>query len=234
LTSIGGAIALFETAENADYYSHSLNVPKPYLFRQLKRLALETASGEHYGLKTFVHACAARRALIRPARWCAKTFPTKNVADALQLLYPDVRFVYIVRNGLEVVQSMTKYVGFREREFEAHCQAWAKSMRTYGYLLDYPTAVSLRHEELRTDPEGVFGRIWPMLDLRPDRGVVEFVKTTVVHPLDRRTASRTSATVEFAKRSVPYETWNDQQRMMFVEICGEEMGKAGYQIPYIL
>lgn len=232
LTSVGGAVALFEISDSREYYNRSLNVSKPYLFNELKRLALEVAAGEDYGIRTFAKTCLARRSLIRPRRWCAKTFPTKLVADALRSLYPEARFVYIVRNGLEVVQSMTKYEGFRQRDFERHCQTWAASMSKFEYLLDYPGAIALRHEQLRTDAEAVFNRLIKALGLMPDRRVVDFVKSTVVHPLDQRTESHTDASSEFAKRAAPYETWNDEQRRLFVEVCRVEMDKAGYEIPF--
>lgn len=232
LTSIGGAVFSFEFSDNLEYYNHSLVCAKPYLFAQLKRLALETATGEHYGLKTWVKTCLSRRTLLRPRYWAAKTFPSQRGADSLRQLYPEAQFVYIFRNGLEVVRSMTKFDGFRDQEFAQNCRAWAYSMEKYGYLLDYPAALAFRHEDLRNDACGLFERLFGFLDLPMDAGVVDFVQNTVVHPLDKRTQEHADAREEFARRRPPYEAWSDDQKAQFIDLCQEAMGRAGYDIPF--
>ena len=112
LTSIGGAAFLFEHAENRSYYLASIKVTKDYLYDQLRRLGFEVAAGPHYGLKRlFKGLVGAADTPLRRRFWCAKSFPSEKVTDGLLALYPTVRFVYIVRNGCDVVHSRTKFKG---------------------------------------------------------------------------------------------------------------------------
>jgi hypothetical protein len=232
LTSIGGAVASFELNHNKRYYEQSLICTKSHLYEQLKKLAIETTNGEHYGLKNYVNTCLSRRQLVRATHWSAKTFPTQRGADALKLLFPGASFVYIVRNGLEVVQSMTKHGGFRGNAFYENCRTWGQSIETFGYLVDYDTAYTVRHEDLIEAPDILFERLFEFLDLLPNPHPAAFVKNTVVHPLDRQTEQKTSAKHEFRERPPPYATWTAEQRKTFVENCGAAMEKLGYEIPF--
>jgi hypothetical protein len=231
LTSIGGAVAQFEFAEGKDYYNASLSCSKNYLYEALRKLALETSSGEHYGLKHYAKYCLSRRRPKRPRYWSAKTFPTHRGADALCALFPGARFVYIVRNGLEVVQSMSKYSGFRGQDFADHCRAWATSVDTFGYLADYPKAIATRHKELLNEPEFMFRRVFNFMNLQDERNATEFVQSTVVHPLDRKTEQRQEAKREFEERPAPYAEWTTEQKKIFLDICSAPMERSGYQIP---
>jgi hypothetical protein len=35
-----------------------------------------------------------------------------------------------------------------------------------------------------------------------------------------------------AERRPPYETWSDEQKRTFKEICGDGMRELGYEIPF--
>ena len=114
LTSMGGAAHLFEHAHGRKYYMESLKTSKEYLFDQLRRLGFEAAAGPNYGLRRLGADMFSRReSPLGRQYWGAKTFPTEAVARGLISLYPAVKFVYIVRNGADVVQSRTKFEGFR-------------------------------------------------------------------------------------------------------------------------
>lgn len=128
ITSFASIVSLFEAGPEKEYYRESVKLPKDHLYRQLRRLCFESAAGPHYGFKTLVKFVLRNRwALYRKRFWCVKTFPLEDHSRSLLKLYPDARFVYLVRNGLDVVRSRTRFPAFREQEFSQHCEVWANA-----------------------------------------------------------------------------------------------------------
>ena len=90
----------------------------------------------------------------------------------------------------------------------------------------------MRHEELRQSPQELFERVFDFLRLPLDQAVVDFVRNTVVHPLDEKTREHADARDEFARRPPPYAIWSEQQKAEFVENCRPSMQRLGYEIPF--
>jgi hypothetical protein len=233
LTSMGGAAYLFTDSPNSSYYLRSLRVEKSYLFRQLRRVGFETAAGEHCGVKRHLRGLLGRAPSPLGRRfWCAKTFPSENVTRGLNALYPAVRFVYITRNGCDVVHSRTKFKGFTHQDFRQHCINWANDVAKYRHLTRTPEAIRVTQESLQEDPATLFERIFRFLDISQHPGPADYAKTTVVHPLDEATKRGPEAQSLLGKRVPGHAVWNDQQRSTFKEICSDGMSELGYEMPY--
>jgi hypothetical protein len=233
LTSYGGIAYLFEGGADRDYYAASLKIPRERLYGLLRRQAFETSAGRDWGLRRVLTDSAECRCLPWTRRyWAAKTFPSVRVAEGLRAIYPEARFVYIVRNGLEVVQSMTRFGGFRAREFERHCQTWADDIERYRYLRDCDYATVIRHEDLVRSPQTVFERLWVFLGLEDDVRPVSFVSTRLVHPLDMPTQTTSSVRRALEERAPAHAEWTSDQRDGFKRICGDAMREAGYEVPF--
>lgn len=233
ITNMGGAAYLFEFAENKDYYLSSIKVSKEYLYDSLRRLSFEVAAGKHYGLKMIVKdIIRGDTSLFKKRYWCAKTFPGLNVSKGLLRLYIRAKFIYIIRNGCDVVQSMTKFSGFRQQEFEDQCRAWAKAVEKYSYLVDLESAIEVSHEQMVTRPEELFQNIFGFLGIENHEGPVNYVKNNIVHPLDKPTQGAVNVEQFFSERKPSYESWSPEQRGLFKSICGEAMREFGYEIPF--
>jgi hypothetical protein len=233
LSSIGGDAALFEYADNARYYRESLTVERAYLFGQLARLGLEAAGGRHYALRQFLRAWRGRRGWhSRPSHWCAKAFPPERAARGLVLVYPHARFLYIVRNGIDVVASMSQFHGFRHLSFAEHCRAWAAGVEKYRYLEQFPHGMKLRHEDLVADPGAFFGRVYPFLGIPRDAAAETFVATSVIHPLDQPTREVSGTQAIFQARPPAWHAWTPEQREVFTSLCGVSMKECGYELPF--
>jgi hypothetical protein len=233
LTSIGGSAYLFEQAENRDYYLDSLRVSKDYLYGQLRRLGFETAAGPHYGINRLVKGLLGRADTPRGRRfWCAKSFPSEKVTAGLLALYPGIRFVYIARNGCDVVQSRTRFKGFTHQEFRQHCLNWAEGVAKYRHLTKLPQCFQTRQESLVADPHAVFSGLFARLHIPDHPGAAEFAATTMVHPLDKATSTDTDTRRAFAERKPPYADWTDDQKALFKELCSQPMTELGYEIPF--
>ena len=206
----------------------------------LRRLAFESCFGADGGLWMRFRAGAERAVKYRcsPLRprlvthWCAKTEPDRTGFEGLLSLYPGARFLWIVRNGLAVVNSRQRFHGFREMDFAKQCETWAASIDTYGYVRDSERALELRHEQLVEDPEALFRQILDFLDIRPHPGPTRFAQSTLIHPLDQKTQVRTDVRKALKEREAGWEHWGADEKETFRRICGQAMETMGYPIRF--
>lgn len=224
----------FASARDAHYYERTLRVGRDHIFHTLKRLAFESSLGPHYGLSFLARqSLAQKKVLPAKRRWCTKSFPGLNTARGLQALYPNARFIWILRNGLNVVHSRTKFPEFRELDFGEHCQHWAESIRRFAYLADLPTATVVQQEALTDDPDAVFRRIFALVDVPYDPASTRYALNNHVHPLaDESITPGVNVKEVLRQRPPPYETWSQEQKNTFKDLCGGAMEKAGYAIPF--
>lgn len=233
ITSMAGAAYLFEYADNKDYYLNSIRVTKDYLYKHLRRLSFEVAAGKNYGLKMSIkEMLRSGQSIFKKRFWCAKTFPNINVYKGLCVLYPEAKFIYIVRNGCDVVQSMTKFSGFYDNAFEEHCKAWVRAHNNFGYLQTSKSGILVRHEHLVEKPDEVFEKVFSFIGIEYYENSANFVRDTLVHPLDKPTQSHIDVKTALCKRRPSYENWTQMQKEMFKSICGDTMNKLGYEVPF--
>lgn len=224
----------FVTERERSAYDRTLRVSMDYVRNQIRRLALESALGPHYGLKYLLVTSLKRRTTIwRKRYWCTKTFPTERSAQGLLRLYPGTKFIWIVRNGVNVVHSRTKYHEFRDMEFSEQCKHWANSIKRFSYLFDMPEAIVVRQEEMLEDADRLFRRIFEHLSIPYDPGPAAYTSTTHVHPLDiRETMTGVDVKKVLRERPPVHEEWTEEWKETFKRVCGPSMQKAKYPIPF--
>jgi hypothetical protein len=141
--------------------------------------------------------------------------------------------VYIVRNGVDVVQSRTKFPVFRDQPFEQHCEFWVQAARKFAYLRQWDRCIEVRQEQLLTEPEAVFARICQHLGIEDHPNPAKYVRTTLVHSRgDESTKLNVDVRKSLTERAPSHESWTQGQRETFKRICGGAMGKLGYQMPF--
>jgi len=236
ITDVGGMVHSLEFCSEVEkkYYLDTLRISKAYIYDALRRLALESALGPHYGFKQLIKLAVTDKVNPLAKRyWCSKTFPGKNVAQGLEKLYPDARFIWILRNGVNVVYSRCRFPAFRDQSFEEHCRHWADTIGRFSYLLEMPGAVVVHQEELVEDPDSVFRRIYEGLRIDYDPKPTEYALTHHVHPLgDESTTKGIDIKKTLSERPPAYQDWTQEQMTIFKEICGEAMQLAGYKIEF--
>ena len=231
MTTIGGAGYIFNIGPDSQYYTNSLKFSKSHMHDMLKRFCFEYAAGRHYGLTLFLRGLAGKEfSYLNKKYWCAKTFPDVNSCLGLLELYPDMKIVYILRNGIDVVESRTRYAGFKDNMFEDHCRQWAHTVEKYRYLSKLDCVMSVRHEALVENPEKMFRDIFDFLKISFCKGPLDFVKNTLVHPFDHPTQENLSVKTAFENRPSPYDHWSEKKRHIFNSICGRLMDEVGYRI----
>lgn len=232
LTSIGGAAWLFHFSESRGYYRRSLRYPEAYLHDTLRRMGFEYAAGRDYGVRSSLRRLAHMDfSPLKKRYWCAKTFPDEKVCRGLKRLYPTLRIVCIVRNGFDVVHSMTRFGHFRDESFEDLCRRWLRSAARSSVFSRLPYASVVRHETMVRDPQAFFSELFRFLDIDPHESLVRFVRHNLVHPLDQPGKTGVDARKELRNRPPAYAGWSMYQRETFKRVCGEKMLEIGYELP---
>lgn len=236
LTDVGGMVHALEFCDEVEkkYYQETLRIPQEYIYDRLRRLALESALGPHYGLKQLIKLAIVNRVNPLAKRyWCTKTFPGENVAQGLMRLYPEARFIWILRNGVNVVHSRCLFPAFRDLPFEDHCQHWAGTIERFSYLLEMPGAAVVHQEELVDEPDRVFRRIFETFQIDYDPDPTGYALTHHVHPLgDESTTKGVNIKKTLSERPPAYKSWTQEQMAIFKDICTEAMQMAGYKVEF--
>jgi hypothetical protein len=231
---LAGLAASFESGDEAWYFRESVRLDPPRLYAKLRDLIFETTGGPHMGFRTLAKALARDPLGFAAKRhWCVKCFPLEASARALCALYPEARFVYIVRNGVDVVQSRTKFPVFSGQPFEQHCEFWVQAARKFDYLRQWDRCIEVRQEQLLSEPEAVFARICRHLGTDDHPAPAEYVRTTLVHSRgDVSTQVGVDVRKSLTERAPSHETWTAEQRETFRRICGPDMERLGYAMPF--
>jgi len=236
ITDVGRMSLELEFFSNKEkqYYLRTLRVSFDYIHQALRRLALESAFGPHYGLRQCIREMVKERTnILNKRQWCTKTFPGQNTADGLMRLYPNAKFIWILRNGISVVHSRTKFPEFRDLSFKEHCVHWAESIKRFSYLSKMSQATIVKQEEFASEPEVVFRRIFSDLGLKYDSGPTEFSLTHHVHPLSSESTTKgVDVKKVLSERPPAYADWSDEWKSVFKKVCGEAMDIAGYEIEF--
>jgi len=189
---------------------------------------------DDYGLYNFLKRLIRENSLLNFKDikiWGAKSFPNKDEAEGLIWLFPKAKFVYIYRNGIDVVNSMTKFGWFSKQSFKVLCDFWASRIFRYKYLTDFERAISVNFDVYVQNTEETFRKIFKHLEIDYNKRSVNFSKSNLIHPLDQPN-QKISSREAFDKRKPPYENWTQKQKKIFREICSGAIKEMGFEIPF--
>jgi hypothetical protein len=233
VSHIANLVVPLEFGDQPDYYETTVQVPKDYLYGELRDLIFKSVTGRHFGTRIFLRELGARKfGYFKLTHWCAKSIPDYDQFRGLLRLFPDAKFVYIARSGYDVIQSRSYFHAFRHQGFETHCQIWSNLVHKYAYLLEQDEAVFIRHEDLVAKPDQVFGKVFSSLGIADDPGPAAVVGSTIVHPRDQKTKDNVDVGKIFKERKPAYMSWTEDQKATFKSICAEAMGILDYDIPF--
>lgn len=161
-------------------------------------------------------------------------------APGLFLLWPDMKFLGSVRNGINVVQSLNTPpdaprndwdMSSRDlAEFANACRYWAGQIQSYYRTLDWLTSRNalVRHtrlEDMTSDGQEM-RRVWEWLNLGPWQEYAERNLGMMTRPCNARTNRSRALSADEV-----WQGWSTQQRRTFREICGPGMTRLNYAIP---
>lgn len=216
LSKIGKLIyAYFVDDQYLDYKLSHLNMPPSYLLKDLQKKSFESA--------------IENRIAVFKRRWCAKSNPDSCEKEGLLTLFPDAKFIYIYRNGIDVVNSHMKFAGFRQNSFESHCKKWVEGIKRMESL-SKSGGIEVKQEDLVENPEKVFKEIYSYVELPYRRSCARFIGTNLIHPLDKKSERGVDVKSLLKKRKPAYLSWTEEQKKTFKKICSKEMKKKGYEV----
>ncbi len=218
----------------AHYYQENQMLPSDDVIRRLARLTFESCRGSQFGLNDSLSRLRkGDLSLIRAKHWSAKTFPNQEEFLGLRRLFPRAKFLYILRNGMDMVQSRTRFSGFKAHGFLDHCRTWTMNVDKYTYINDYPdAALEIRQDELISNPEKIFNQIFGLLTLEHHCGPVDFITNTIVHPLGQETRENVNVRAVLLERRPSWSEWDELEKETFKKVCGENMQRTGYEVPF--
>lgn len=194
-----------------------------------------------------------------PARLLAYTNLTPTSAAYLVRLFPRVRIIYIVRNGIEVVSSRVRFEPFRHRDVASHSETWRLAYDMARWGEGRREFLVVRHEWLvdADGPERMMGTILPFLGLGAHAPCVDAFREELVHPTgDARAAQGQDRSSNIEAKGGPenrgtdakslrlpgealrtradrWRDWSKEEREAFESRCGEAMRYFGYEVPWV-
>lgn len=166
---------------------------------------------------------AAMSEMFPQGRWIDKT-PRPEMIEAaplMQELWPNARFVFMKRRGLENVSSrLTK---FPTIDFADHCRDWARSMEAWLIVRDLMGGAAMEVEQLAVarEPERTATEVGKFLDL-PDYATRR-IAIAFANDRPEQTTRKLAPILQIDKLG-----WTDLQIVAFREICGPMMAAYGY------
>ena len=169
---------------------------------------------------TFIAAMAE---LFPSGKWLDKT-PRPEMIEAAPVmheLWPNARFIFMRRRGLENVSSrLTK---FPTISFVEHCQDWARNMEVWLRVRDLLGGAAIEIEQLAValEPERTAEEVGSFLEL--DRLAVRRLTKALASDRPEVTTKQFGTAMQIDRLG-----WTDQQIYTFRKECGPMMAAFGY------
>jgi GT2 family glycosyltransferase len=225
---------LFREAWAEQAFDRSMEVPGP------RWLRVEGVGKQEYLAYIGMGLNALYTSRSGGLRWLDHTPLYTYVADTLADLFPGARFIHLLRDGREVVNSMVRFAGaatdaeigdFLERtvawstDMRSACEAWREHVDVATAFCDeHPDrATVVRHEDLVAAPEATCRDIHRFLGITDEGGPGRFLTSRRVNS-SYGEGPRPSA-VQL------WEGWDEESRRAFAEIAGPAMVEHGYATP---
>jgi Sulfotransferase family len=166
---------------------------------------------------------AAIAEMFPSGRWIDKT-PRPEMIEAARLmqeLWPNARFIFMKRRGIENVYS--RLVKFPQMSFTDHCRDWSNSMSMWLAMRDLLDSATIEIEQLAVarTPDRVAAEIGRFLKM-PTYAVDELTRS-LGEDLPEQTSDIRGPTLDISKVG-----WSVAQVTEFRRTCGPMMAAYGY------
>ncbi|MBX2881886.1 MAG: sulfotransferase family protein [Granulosicoccus sp.] len=164
--------------------------------------------------------------------WIVKVSLKSDTFAKAQEIFGDVKVVYVIRNGIEVVNSARHFKGFANLNFEQLCRRWTASQVSLGYLMNQRCCALIRHEDLVSDPYTVFESAFKKLDLQQDSAPAEFIDSTLFNSSFNKSSKGGEVSKVFSNRLACWDEWSKAEQQTFIDICDASMQELDFYRPY--
>jgi hypothetical protein len=178
-------------------------------------------------------------------RWVDQTPAYALIAGQLLDMFPDARFIHILRDGRRVVHSMQHIASNPERmdvassndwlenehfhgivqrfgDFRYACRDWARHvMAAHDFQQRHPdSCLTVVNEMLLTKPEAEFQRIFRFLDVPYESAPVAYLGS---HRVNSSFSKIWNEAVAPQVTPDPWPSWSVEQRSIFVQEAGKAL-----------
>jgi hypothetical protein len=161
-----------------------------------------------------------------------------SIAADLMVFFPNAKFIHIIRDGKDVVNSMLKS-GFAEAfatDFKHACEFWVFYVQKgLEAKQAFPQRVhEIRNENLVSDPEKEFAKAYEFLGLEDCQESSAFIRTKRINSsyLNVEKSDIKKAKDPALMPKQPWKSWTSQERNIFVEVAGKTMTQLGYELNF--
>ncbi len=158
-------------------------------------------------------------------RWVEQTPQYTLHMHTMLEFFPDARFVYMLRDGRQVVESLRNFVN--PMKHDEACATWAQSVAAARKFCDGPDGgklVTVRYEAVITDTAAELAKAFKFLGEAPAQSGVDFIRNA--KPIN----SSFPAEVSRDKLTPRWHDWTQEQRRVFEDVAGEPFVEAGYEL----
>ena len=166
-------------------------------------------------------------------RWIDSSPANVLVGPMLARLFPNAKFLHIVRDGRWVVNSLLKSgIDVRAtKDFDTATKTWrtyVRAGREFGTT--HPDRVlEVRQERLERDPESVMREVQRFLDLEHSDKPAEFLRTRRINSsYAGNLRENLKETNPDAVPKTPWRQWSAAEKQVFRSIAMETMAELGY------
>lgn len=201
-------------AVSAYYRSHAAALEQGTLLARIPE------SDWHQGLNALIRRLVEEAS---PGEFILDKTPTIEPLHALphiEATWPDARFVFCRRRGIDNV--MSKQRKWPDRPFENHCREWAAVNDAWDEKKNglCGSWIEVDFFDLVRDVQGVAGRVGALLHLTEEE---------IALVANRLRGARPQTTSEIARYTALSDTgWTEEQSNLFTRICGPTMERSGY------
>jgi hypothetical protein len=166
---------------------------------------------------------AAVAEMFPTGRWIDKT-PRPEMIEAARLmqeLWPNARFIFMKRRGIENVSS--RLVKFPQISFTDHCRDWSNSMATWLSVRDLlePANIEVEQLAIARAPDRVATEIGQFLEMPTD--AINELMRSLGEDLPERTSDIRAPIMDISNVG-----WSVAQITEFRRTCGPMMAAFGY------
>jgi len=166
--------------------------------------------------------------------WIDQTPGYTLIAPVLKDLFPNAKFIHIVRDGKDVVSSMLnsgfENLGFSMKwtsDFENACQTWKTYvLKGRSFVASNPdVAIQIRNEDMVQYTNATFSTLQRFLDISENDGPAKFISNSRVN---------SSYDNGFKKKKInpsaseSENIWSSENKKIFYEICGDLIEELNY------
>jgi len=171
-------------------------------------------------------------ALASAKYWPAKAFPNRKNFKAFKNIFPDMKMIYIMRNGIEVVNSTRNFHGFSSLSFEDCCRRWAGSIQANSFLENKADVAFIKHHDMVTNPVDVLEDAFSHIGMKRDAKPGEYIQSNIFNSSFDKTDANIDAVKHFEGRlQAAWDAWTTEEQELFIKLCDSYMQTYGFALP---